>query len=125
MPLLLPVPLAPPVVLGEVVLGEVELGELVEPLADEEPLAAPCSRRQRSFSVPVRLSHCVLLPLSDGDVVALPLALGDVESLAEEPVLPEPPMFCDDDCAIAAAESAKSAAAVAIESAFSMFASPV
>jgi len=128
-PVLLPEPalpvLAPPLVLGEA----------LEPLEDEpmlpdaEPLAEPCALRQRSFSEPVRLSHCVLP--RDGDVVAPPLALGveleePVEPLAEEPVLPElPPTLCDDDCAIAAAENANSAATVAVESLFNIVASPM
>jgi hypothetical protein len=121
----LPVP-APPLLLGEA----------LEPLEDEpmlpdvEPLAEPWSFRQRSFSAPVRVSHCVLLPLREGELVELPLALGDeveepVEPLAEEPVLPDPPTLCDDDCAIAAAETANSAAIVAVESVFNIIASPM
>jgi hypothetical protein len=75
------------------------------------------------------LSHCVLLPLIDGEL-ELPLAPGDAldESLVplvEEPVLPDPPTLCDDDCAIAAAENANSAAIVAVERVFNMGASPM
>jgi hypothetical protein len=121
------------------VLGDAELGEAVEPLEDEpmppdeepmlpdeepvlpedelEPLAAPCSRRQRSFSEPVRLTHCVLLPLplTDGELVVPPLV--------ELPVLPPTP--CDDDCASAAAENANRAASVAVERVLSIVASPM
>jgi len=126
--LLLPEPALP------VLAPPLPLGEALEPLEDEpmlpevEPLAEPCSLRQRSFSEPVRLAHCVLLPLRDGDVVTLPL--GDVveepvEPLVEEPVLPDPPTLCDDDCAIAAAENANNAATVAVESVFNIVASPM
>ena len=100
------------------------LGEL-EPLEDEEPLA-PCSRRQRSFSEPVRLSHWVVPPRAGELVEELPVALGDVVllSLVEEPVLPLPPTLCDDDCAIEAAENANSAASVAVERTFNIVDSP-
>src|SRR5262245_58343906 len=124
----LPAPVLPvlPVLAPPLLLGEAELGELVEPLEDEpvlpdvEPLAEPCALRQRSFSEPVRLSHCVLLPLRLGDVLDDP-----VEPLVEEPVLPDPPTLCDDDCAIAAAENANSAAIIAVESVFNIVASPM
>ncbi|MEA3195444.1 MAG: hypothetical protein QOD26_3777 [Betaproteobacteria bacterium] len=107
------------------------LGEL-EPLEDDEPLA-PCSRRQRSFSEPVRLSHWVVPPRAGELVEELPLALGEVldEPLVEEPVLPLAlgvlPTPCDDDesAAIATAEAANSAASVAVESTFNIVASPM
>jgi hypothetical protein len=124
-PLVLPAPDDPlPSVplLGEVL--EPVLGEALEPL-DEEPLAAPCSRRQRSFSAPVRVAHCVPLPSAGEVVEEEPVALGEepvepVEPLVEEPVLPDPPTLCDVDWAMAAAENANSAATVAAERTFSI-----
>jgi hypothetical protein len=111
-----PLPIALPVV--------PVLGEALDP-----PAAVPVSRWQRSLSRPVSVSQRVLLPV-DGkgvDGVVGELALGSdeepdapAEPLAEEPVLPEPPTLCDDDCAIAATENASSAAAVAVESTFSI-----
>lgn len=101
------------------------LGALDEPL-DEEP-EAPCSRRQRSFSEPVRLSHWMLLPTLGVLVEELPLALGvevlePVEPLVEESAgaaLWLPPTLCPDEpdevCAIEAAENAKSAARVEVQ----------
>ncbi|OAI52104.1 hypothetical protein AYO46_06585 [Betaproteobacteria bacterium SCGC AG-212-J23] len=60
-----------------------ELGEALEPLLEDEPLGdAPCSRTQRSFSEPVRLSHCVVPPRA-GELVEEP-----VEPLVDEPALP-------------------------------------
>ena len=50
----------------------------LEPPADEEPEAEPCSRRQRSFSEPVRLSHWMELPTLGVLVEELPLVLGEV-----------------------------------------------
>jgi len=115
------VPLLEPVLDEEPVLGEEPIEDPVDPPDDEDPLAAPCSRRQRSFSRPVRLAHCVPLP-SEGEVVEEePVALGEelddpVAPLVEEP--PDPPTLCDDDWAMAAAESANSAATVAAERTF-------
>lgn len=116
----------PSVPLPEPLLGEEPIEDPVDPPDDEDPLAAPCSRRQRSFSRPVRLAHCVLLP-SEGEVLdGEPVALGEeldepVEPPAEEPVLPDPPTLCDDDWATAAAEKANSAATVAAERTFSIW----
>src|SRR5438477_5577315 len=113
-PLVLPAPDAP---LPVVLLLEPVLGEALEPLEDE-PLFAPCSRRQRSFSEPVRLSHCVAPPIAGEVVEEEPVALGEelgepVAPLVDEPVLPDPPTLCDDEWAMAAAENANSAATVA------------
>jgi hypothetical protein len=128
LPPALPVP-APPLVLGEalepldeepVPEEEPMLPEEEPVLPDVEPLAELCSLRQRSFSEPVRLSHCVLLPLALGEALVEPLV-----PLAEESLLEEPPTLCDDDCAIAAAENANSAAMVAVESVFNIVASPL
>lgn len=73
----------------------------------------------------------LLLPLKDGELLLeLSLVLGEavdepVEPLVEEPVLPDPPTLCDDDCAIAAAENANIAASVAVERVFNIVASPL
>ena len=136
---------APPLVLGELELGdevepELELGEALDPLEDEDPPAAPCWRRQVSFSVPVSVSHWVLLAPTDGEVEELSLALGEVAlgevvlgevvlllepPLAAEPVLELPLAPCDDEsAAIATAEAANRAANVAVESTFNIVASP-
>lgn len=60
-------------------------------------------------------------------VEELSLALGDeldepVVPLVDDPALP--PTLCDDDWAIAPAETANSAASVAVESTFNIVASP-
>jgi hypothetical protein len=120
-PLVLPAPVAP---LLEAPIVPLLLGEALEPLA-EEPLAAPCSRRQRSFSEPVSVSHCVAPPRAGEVLDEDPVALGDelevpVEPLAEEPVLADPPTLCDDDWAMAAAENATNAATAAVEKTFSI-----
>jgi len=118
-PLVLPAPDAPlPIALPV-------LGEALEPLDEDDPLAAPCSRRQRSFSEPVRVSHCVVPPRAGEVVEEEPVALGEelgepIEPLAEEPVLPDPPTLCDDDWAMAVAEIASSAATDAAERTFSI-----
>ena len=121
-PVLEPMPLLPEpeLLVSELelpVLGELELGEALEPLEDEEPLAVPCSCRQRSFSVPVRLSHWVLPAPTEGEVVLLelPLALGEV-------VLP---LVDDESAAMATAEAANSAVTAAVESTFNIVASPL
>ena len=117
-PLVLPAPDAPlPIALPV-------LGEAPGPL-DDDPLAAPCSRRQRSFSEPVRVSHCVAPPRAGEVLEEEPVALGEelgepIEPLAEEPVLPDPPTLCDDDWAMATAENANNAATAAVENTFSM-----
>lgn len=74
----------------------------------------------------------LLLPLKDGELLLLELSLvlGEavdepVEPLVEEPVLPDPPTLCDDDCAIAAAENANIAASAAVERVFNIVASPL
>ena len=95
-------------------LGELELGEALEPLED-----VSCSRRQRSFSVPVIASHCVLLLPTEGELEELPLALGEVV-LLEPPLAPE-----DESAAMATVEAANSAASVAVESTFNIRASPL
>jgi len=120
-PLVLPAPVAP--LLGAPI-TPLLLGEALEPLP-AEPLAAPCWRRQRSFSEPVRVSHCVAPPRAGEVLEEEPVALGEeleepIEPLAEEPVLPDPPTLCDDDWAMAAAENANIAATAAVENAFSM-----
>jgi len=109
------------------VLGELELGEALEPLEDEEPLAAPCSCRQRSFSVPVRESHCVLPAPTAGEVEELPLALGEVVLLELPLALGEVvlPLVDDESAAMATAEAANSAVTAAIESTFNIVASPL
>jgi hypothetical protein len=121
------------------VLGELELGEALEPLEDEEPLAAPCSCRQRSFSVPVRESHWVLPAPTAGEVEVLPLALGEVVllelslALGEVVLLELPlalgevvlPLVDDESAAMATAEAANSAVTAAVESTFNIVASPL
>ena len=109
------------------VLGELELGEALEPLEDEEPLAAPFSCRQRSFSVPVRESHCVLLAPTEGELEALPLALGEVVLLELPLALGEVvlPLVDDESAAMATAEAANSAVTAAVESTFNIVASPL
>jgi hypothetical protein len=126
-PLVLPAPEAP---LLESVLPLPVLGALDEP-ADEEP-EVPCSRRQRSFSEPVRLSHWMLLPTLGVLVEELPLALGEVVELELEsaPVaLGLLPTLPDDDpdevCAIEAAENANSAARVEVQRILNIRASPM
>ena len=134
---MLPEPVLDPMPLEPLVLpapdGLLLLGEALEPLEDDEPLDdEPCSRRQRSFSVPVRLSHWALPPTAS-EVVEdeLPLALGVVlgEVLDEplDPVLPLAlgvlPAPCDDEsAAMAAVEIANRAASVPTESAFNIVA---
>ena len=91
-----PLPIALPLVLGEA---------LEPPVALEPVELLPCSRRQRSFSVPVMASHRVLLPTLgevDGEVVEGSEDEPDepdapVVPLAEESVLLDPPTLCDDD----------------------------
>jgi hypothetical protein len=129
----LPEPVLDPMPLEPLVLpapdGLLLLGEALEPLEDDEPLDdEPCSRRQRSFSVPVRLSHWVLPPMA-GEVVEdeLPLALGEVLDEPLDPVLPLAlgvlPAPCDDEsAAMPAVEIASRAASVAAESAFNIVA---
>lgn len=98
-PLVLSEPVVPePVALPEPRLPELEplpdvvlLGEDDVPPADDEP-DAPCSRRQRSFSAPVMLSHWVMLVPTLGVVdEELPLALGrelELEPPVDEESLP-------------------------------------
>jgi hypothetical protein len=107
-----PVPVLPELELP--VLGELELGDALEPLEEDS-----CSRRQRSFSVPVIESHWVLLLPTEGELVEeeLSLALGEVvllePPLAAEPVLELPLAPDDESAAIATVEAANSAARVA------------
>jgi hypothetical protein len=110
---------APPIALPLV------LGALEPPVALEPVELLPCSRRQRSLSEPA-------MPLHWGAPTLGELAEGrddepdaPVEPLVEEPVLPDPPTLCDDDCAIAVAENATMAASVAVESTFNIVASPM
>jgi hypothetical protein len=116
-----PLPIALPLVLGEA----------LDPPVALEPVELLPSRRQRSFSLPVRLSHWALPPTL-GEVVEGEVAEGSddepdepVVPLAEESELPEPPTLCDDDWAIAAAENANIAASVAVESTLNIVASPM
>lgn len=81
LPAALPEPRLPEPVEPVLPAPDVLLGALDEP-ADDEPDA--WSRRQRSFSEPVRLSHCVLLPTLGELALEEPVALG--EEL--EPVAP-------------------------------------
>jgi hypothetical protein len=133
-PLVLPAPDAPlprlpePVepVLPAAPLPVVE--ELVPP-ADDEPEAEPCSRRQRSFSEPVRLSHWMLLPTL-GEVDEL--VLGEEVEPLDEPVaagLWLPPTLCPDEpdevCAIEAAENANRAARAEVQRILNIGASPM
>lgn len=122
----LPAPVSPALdelELGEDVEPELELGEEVEPLED-----VSCSRRQRSFSVPVIASHCALLLPTEGELEELSLALGEVvllePPLAAEPVLELPLAPDDESAAMATVEAANSAASVAAESTFNIRASP-
>jgi hypothetical protein len=121
-PVLEPMPLVPlePLVLpapdGLLLLGEAL--EPVEPLEDDEP----CSRRQRSFSEPVRVSHWVLPPRAGELVEEPPVALG--EDPVEEELLPvalgELPLWDDESAAMTAVEAANSAARVAAERTFNI-----
>ena len=101
----LPAPVLPVPVLGAPlpIALPLVLGEAVEPPVALEPVELlPCSRRQRSFSVPVMLSHWVLLPTLgevEGEVAEGSEDEPDepVVPLAEESVLLDPPTLCDDD----------------------------
>jgi hypothetical protein len=77
-PVLEPMPLVPlePLVLPAPD-GLLLLGDALEPLEDDEP----CSCRQRSFSAPVLVSHCVLPPRAGELVEELPVALGNIGAL--------------------------------------------
>lgn len=124
----LPEPVLEPMPLEPLVLPAPDgllLGEALEPLEDEEPLDG-CSRRQRSFSVPVRLAHCADVPVEEP-----PVALGEepVEPLVEGELLPAlgvlPTSLDDESAAMTAVEAANSAASVAAESTFNIGCSPV
>src|SRR6476646_5484281 len=70
----LPEPVLDPMPLEPLVLpapdGLLLLGDALEPLEDDEP----CSCRQRSFSAPVLVSHCVLPPRAGELLEELPVA---------------------------------------------------
>ena len=118
----LPAPVLPELVLSEPVLPEPTLpeeplpivlpvlGDALDPPVALEPVELPCSRRQRSFSVPVMASHRVLLLPTLGELVLGEVVEGvdgvegsvdepdaPVVPLAEESVLLDPPTLCDDD----------------------------
>jgi len=127
----LPEPVLEPMPLEPLVLpapdGLLVLGDALEPL-DDEPLDG-CSRKQRSFSVPVKVSHWALPPRAGEVVEELPLALGEVpdEPLVEDPVLPLalgvlPVPWDAESAAMAAVEIANRAASVAVESTFNIVA---
>ena len=100
--------------------GLLVLGDALEPLEDDESLAG-CSRRQRSFSVPVRVAHCAGVLVEEP-----PVALGvePVEPLVEDELLPAlgvlPTSLDAESAATTAVEAANNTARVAAESTFNI-----